>query len=184
MRKSVRLAAAVAIALAACGGGEQGPRATQETGSPPPPASPVSCPAGAASPSPLLVGGGEARVDVNGDVNESFTASLDPDAENTLTPCSGESELTWVNEQGRRLTTTLTIEDGELTDAFVAIGLPGSSLFDKEYYPDALHTQCTVTVSKLDQAGVAGAIECEGLERADGQRSIDATATFSAAAST
>lgn len=91
------------------------------------------------------------------------------------------SVLAFADADGNTVQIAFDIDDSQdppLTNAFVSIGLPGKSLFDPTYFPDALHTQCVLTPSRIEATQLAGQIDCTDLQSADGQLTIDATGVF------
>lgn len=130
---------------------------------------------------PVAFTEGDAEVSVTGDIEETFTATID-ETDSRYEPEDAEHELLWTNADGRVLRLTTTIVDGAVEDAFVAIGAPGISIDDENYFPDAFHTQCEVTVSTATTTEIEGEFTCDDLESSDGEKTVDATGTFSASA--
>lgn len=56
---------------------------------------------------------------------------------------------------------------GSVTDAFLGVGVPGTSIFEPAHFADFLHIQCAVTETTLDATGVAGTIDCTDLGNGD-----------------
>ena len=167
---------AVGLVTAACG---------DDTPSDDPTDSPTAAPTATTSATPtepVAFTAGDAQVTVSGDVEEEFTASID-ETDSTYDPSDGEHELLWTNEEGRALRLTITASGTTVEDAFVAIGVPGRSIDDEDYFPDAFHTQCEVTVTTASPTELEGEFTCEELESSDGEKSINAEGTFSASAS-
>jgi hypothetical protein len=92
----------------------------------------------------------------------------------------GDFEVDFEDASGQLLRLSLDVEAGAVTDAFVAVGLPGSSIDDEDYYPDGWHTACEVQVLRLDASAVEGLFRCDDLTSQDGTRSIDVEGAFSA----
>ena len=88
-------------------------------------------------------------------------------------------ELRFQDEQLDTLNITLTGGNGVLTDSFVGVGVPGTSIFEPAYFADFVHSQCQVTVTSLEPTDVAGSIECAELGNGDDTGTIDLTAEFS-----
>jgi hypothetical protein len=166
--------AAVALATGACGGDE--PTVTATT-APPTTASPTAAP----SPTgPVTFTQGEASVDVTGDRTESFTATVDD--ESTFDPDDNGYDLLFVDDDGNALRVGLDWETGADDSPFIAVGLPGTSLFDENYFPDQFNSKCQVEVTSATPFAIEGSFSCEDLERGDAKEMIDATGTFSATA--
>ncbi len=167
--------AAVALAAGACGGDEPTVTPTTATTA----ATTSSTPAPDVT-GPVTFTQGEASVDVTGDRTESFTATVDD--ESTFDPEDNEHDLLFVDADGNALRVTVQLVDGADESPFVAVGLPGTSLFDENYFPDAFNSKCDVEVTSASPTAIEGSFSCEQLERGDGQETIDATGTFSASA--
>jgi hypothetical protein len=141
-------------------------------------------PAPAHSPVPERSGapvGSTAHVVTQGDVNADLVLPLDPDSE--LPTGDGSFDLRWQDEQLDTLVLTLDVSGGAVTSAFVAVGVPGTSIDDPDWYADFLRNGCDVNVTRMDASGVAGAISCKGLENAASgkdARSIDLDVQFAA----
>jgi len=76
------------------------------------------------------------------------------------------------------LNITLTVAGGEVTDAFVGLGVLGDTPFDPNYFADSWHTQCAVDMTSLDATGVAGTIDCTDLVNGDGTGMVSLQAAF------
>jgi hypothetical protein len=102
--------------------------------------------------------------------------------ETTFVDSGTGTELVFADSQGNTARITFDVDSSAeppLTNAFVALGLPGKSLFDPAFFPDALRTQCTLTPTTVTDAEIAGTIACSDLPSADGTMTIDTTGTFS-----
>jgi hypothetical protein len=164
---------ALAILGAACGDGEPSPGASEPT--------PAATTPSAVPTVPVTFTSGEATVTVTGSVDEEFTADVD-ETDSTYDPSDAEHEILWTNEDGRALRLTITATGTEVQDAFIAIGVPGLSIDDELYFPDAFHTQCTVTLSRASPTELKGEFTCTELDSADGTKQVDANGTFEASA--
>jgi hypothetical protein len=129
-----------------------------------------------ASPAPGPTLAGRASVTATGDI--SLTVELPPDPDTTIPSGDGSFDLRYVDSELDTLLVTLTVAGGTVTDAFVGVGLPGTSIFEPDYFADFLHTQCQVEVTRLDASGVDGSFWCVGLENGEGTKTIDASGTF------
>ena len=171
---SIRLRAValtvVALLVGACG--DDAPVTLPTTADAPTPAPSIT--------GPVTFTEGEASVEVTGDITESFTATVDE--ESTFDPDDNEHDLLFVDPDGNGLRVSVQLEDGADESPFVAIGLPGTSLFDENYFPDAFNTLCDVEVTEASTTSIEGSFSCEDLESGEGDQTIDATGTFSARA--
>jgi hypothetical protein len=179
------LATAVAVATATVAPVSAAPSAAGST-TPAPTA--TAAPTPTATPTvPIALIDGVATVSVTGDVLENFQVSTDEVGTFTPGASTGAVEAEWENEDlSRLLRLTLDVSSpGEVPQgsAFIAIGLGGSDIDDgTTYFPDALRSQCQVTVTRLDVGGIAGSFACTELTSVDGSRTIDAQGDFDAVA--
>lgn len=118
---------------------------------------------------------GTALVNVSGAVEASLVLPLVPGTE---VPTETGFELQFQDTQLNTLNVTLTVDTGRVTDTFVGVGVPGTSIFDAAYFADFLHTQCVTQVVMLDATGVYAAVDCAGLENGAGDATIDLHAEF------
>ena len=171
-RLSALLIATAAIA-AACTS-----PAPSATGTPSaPPVAPTEAPP-TEQPRPTLAPG-TATVETSGDVET--TVMLPYDDETSEFPSGdGSFDLVWQDEEQNTLRVTLDMTGGEVDDAFVAVGVPGTGLDDEDYFADFLRTACEVEVSRADESAVEGTFDCPGLENGAGTKSVDVTGSFSA----
>lgn len=172
MRTRVMTAASLCVLLlAACGGGEadQTPQTDEPTTQ-----SPV---AGPVSPGQTYTGG-TASVEVTGDRTESFEAELDTEAENGFGD-DEDFELEFVAGNGWVIRFDFTPAGvGPAEEDWLAIGMPGTSIDDPEYYFDGFETQCDTTLTQYDSTGVAGTFTCEDLPNAEETKTVDAEGSF------
>lgn len=92
------------------------------------------------------------------------------------------TQLTFADNQGNTAFITFDIDSSQaspLTNAFVALGLPGKSIFDEAYFSDALHTQCELTPTTVSDTQITGSFSCTDLPSSGDTMAIDATGTFS-----
>jgi hypothetical protein len=92
----------------------------------------------------------------------------------------GTFDVDWSDEAGDLLRITLDMSGGQLQSVFVAVGVPGGSIVDPDYYADAFRSVCDVRLTRYDEAAVEGVFTCAGLPNGDESRSIDAYGSFSA----
>ena len=76
------------------------------------------------------------------------------------------------------LNVSLTVTNGTVTDAFVAVGVPGTSIDEPAYFADFFHTQCAVEVTSMGATGVAGTIDCTDLDNGEGSGTVSLQAAF------
>lgn len=139
-----------------------------------------AAPAGAqdATPSalPSPMAGPLAQIRTSGDVATQLVLPLEP---GTATPDDeGTYELRYIDASRHTLVVTLEMAGDELTGAFVAVGLPGTSIMEPDYFADFLRSRCRVMLRPIEGPGVAGDIACAGLEDGAGSRTIDLEASF------
>lgn len=174
MRSRHLIFASMLVFAVACGGGDE-PPATEET------EAPTTGPAPAAT-GPITYTRGEAEVEVSGAQDVTFTATLES-AESGFDPEDSQANLEYRSGEGQLLRLTLTFDEESLSDAFLAVGLGGDSIADEEYYPDAFHTQCAVTIESFDQTSVEGVFTCTEIPSAvDEDKTISTNGSFSASA--
>lgn len=113
---------------------------------------------------------GTALISVSGAVETTLVLPLVP---GTAVPTDSGFELRFQDADRNTLNVTLTVDSGRVTDTFVGVGVPGTSIFDAAYFADFLHTQCTTQVVMLDATGVSAAVDCAGLENGAGDATID-----------
>jgi hypothetical protein len=176
---------AFSLVASACGGSQPEAPATRTTSAAPEPTTSAPEPTTAEPTTPAPTGPvtftvGEAHVETTGDVTASFTVPVD--AESTFDPEDNEHDLLFLGEDGNALRLSVQIEDGDDEHPFIAVGMPGTSLFDKKYFPDQLNTQCDVQISVGSPTRIEGSFTCDDLERGDGKQAIDVTGTFAATA--
>jgi hypothetical protein len=140
-----------------------------------PTASPNSVPTGAPSASP---GGSSAQVQASGDITTTLELPYVP-GDSEFPAGDGSFDLVFMDESQNTLRLTLDIAGQQLTDAFVAVGLPGTGLDDATYFADFFRTQCEVSLSMLDATAVEGTFTCPGLENGAGDQTIDTSGSFS-----
>ena len=80
------------------------------------------------------------------------------------------------------LNVTLDLSEGRLTSGFVAVGAPGTSIYDTTYFADFFRSRCQVAVTRLEDATVEGDLTCSGLTNADDSATVDVKGEFSAIA--
>lgn len=165
--------------LAACGGEGDGGTVPTGTTGPTEPSPTTTAPA----PSPLgeedlTFSSGEASVTATGNEELDLTVPLESATYTGEAPDDeGELNAQWREDTGERgLYMTLTVEGGELTDAFVRVD------GEEQGYPDGFHTQCELEVSRMDEEAVEGTFTCDELPSFDGETAIDAEGTFSLSA--
>jgi len=119
---------------------------------------------------------GEASVTASGGSAPAgtFDAPLD---EGAYDP-SDEMELKFRASDGKGLLITWRAgQSPEADDAFVRVDLSAGV---DGWYPDAIHTQCDVTVTQFTEDSVEGSIECKDLPGGQDQQIGQVEATFSA----
>jgi hypothetical protein len=113
---------------------------------------------------------GTALISVSGAVETVLVLPIVPE---TAAPTEDGFELRFQDEALETLNVTFTVDAGRITDTFVGVGVPGTSIFDDLYFADFLHTQCTTQVADLDASSVYAAIDCSGLENGAGDKTVD-----------
>lgn len=131
-----------------------------------------------ASPGPLAPG--TAHVVMSGSTNIELTLSFVPS--DTFPTPDGSYDLLWQDAELNTLNLTLDLAGGTLTDGFVAVGAPGTSIFDTTYYADFFRTQCQLAVTRLEDAVIEGDFTCSELANADDSAIVDVQGEFSAVA--
>ena len=144
-------------------------------------ASPVAPAASPAAPtSPLEVPApGTAHIRTTGMVESDMVLPLQ--AAMTAATDSGY-DLRFRDDALDTLNISLTVTNGTVSDAFVAVGVPGTTIDEPSYFADFLHTDCVVDVSTLDATGVTGTIDCTDLSNGEGSGSVSLQAAFSTGA--
>ena len=132
------------------------------------------------SPAPLAPG--TAHVVISGSTNVELTLPFVPT--DTFPTPDGSYDLQWQDEELDTLNVTLDLAGGALSDGFVAVGAPGTSMFDTTYYADFFRSQCQLAVTRLEDAVVEGDFTCPQLANADDSATVDVTGQFSAVAPT
>jgi hypothetical protein len=127
---------------------------------------------------PMAFTTGAAQVTTTGDVARTISATLT--SPGTWTPDTGQLELYYAAAAGDTVLVRLQVQSS-VTDTFVAIGAPGSTIDDANYFFDGMHTQCMATISRFDQTGIDGGLSCLDLPNGSGDMTIDASGSFSAA---
>lgn len=118
---------------------------------------------------------GSALVSVTGDVEGTWVLPVVPD---TVAPTQDGFELQFQDATLDTLNVTLTVDTGRISDTFVGVGVPGTSIFDDLYFADFLHTQCTTTTVALEPTAVYAAVDCHDLENGAGDKTVDLHAEF------
>jgi hypothetical protein len=110
---------------------------------------------------------GSAQVVTTGDL--PATIELPQAAASEYPTGDGSFDLLFQDAELNTLLVTLDVASGQLTDAFVGVGLPGTSIYDETYFADFFRTNCEVAVSLLNAAAVQGTITCDELENASSE---------------
>jgi hypothetical protein len=134
----------------------------------------------APSTSPSLPVPSEAHIVVSGSINTELTLPFVPSG--AFPTGTGSYELQWQDAGLNTLNVTLDMAGGALTSAFVAVGVPGTSIYDTSYFADFFRSQCQVAVTRLEEQAVEGTLACPGLKNADDTATVDVTGEFSARA--
>ncbi len=175
MRTRHLIFASMLVFAVACGGDDEPPATGQ-------PEAPTTGPAPAPT-GPIVYTTGEAQVEVSGAQDVTFTATLDTATENSFDPADSQANLEYRSGEGQLLRLTLTFDEESLSDPFLAVGLGGESIADEEYYPDAFHTQCAVTMQSFEQTSLEGTFTCTEIPSAVTEdKTISTNGTFSASA--
>jgi hypothetical protein len=113
---------------------------------------------------------GTALISVTGDVETTLVLPILPE---TAAPTENGFELRFQDADLNTLNVTFTVDTARISDTFVGVGVPGTSIFDDLYFADFLHTQCLTQTVALDATSVYAAIDCADLENGAGDKSID-----------
>lgn len=113
---------------------------------------------------------GTALVAVTGDIETTVVLPIVP---GTQMPTADGFDLRFQDATLGTLNVTLGVDSGRVTDTFVGVGVPGTSIVDDAYFADFLHTQCVTSVATLDVTGIHAAIDCSDLENGAGDATID-----------
>lgn len=116
------------------------------------------------------IGPGTALISVTGAVETNLVLPILPD---TATPTETGFDLRFQDVDRNTLNVTLAVDADRVTDTFVGVGVPGTSVFDAAYFADFLHTQCTTDTVALDATGIYAVIDCVGLHNGAGDATID-----------
>jgi hypothetical protein len=173
---------AAALMLAACGGDESdtADTTTTETTTTETTITETTTTDTTTQPTPTgAFSSGEASVTVRGDVEAEFTAPIDI-GESVYNEEDSEHDLLFLAKDGNALRVTVQAPEGVDEEPFIAVGLPGTSLFDENYFPDAFNTRCEVKLTTATPTAIEGSFRCNDLERGDAEQTIDAIGTFSA----
>ncbi len=113
---------------------------------------------------------GTALISVTGDVETSLVLPILPD---TAAPTEDGFELRFQDADLNTLNVTFTVDTAHISDTFVGVGVPGTSIFDDLYFADFVHTQCITQTVALDATSVYAVIDCAGLQNGAGDKAID-----------
>ncbi|MET0773484.1 MAG: hypothetical protein ABWZ82_10400 [Candidatus Limnocylindrales bacterium] len=113
---------------------------------------------------------GTALIAVTGDIEANMVLPIVLD---TAAPTEDGFDLTFQDAERNTLIVTFTVDTARISDTFVGVGVPGTSIFDDLYFADYFHTQCTTQTVYLDATSVYAAIDCAGLENGAGDKTID-----------
>jgi hypothetical protein len=113
---------------------------------------------------------GTALVSVTGDVETSLVLPILPE---TAVPTETGFDLRFQDAQLNTLNVTFTVDTARISDTFVGVGVPGTSIFDDLYFADFLHTQCITQTVSLDATSVYAVIDCADLENGAGDTHVD-----------
>ena len=113
---------------------------------------------------------GTALISVSGDVEATLVLPILPE---TAAPTETGFELRFQDADLNTLNVTFTVDTARISDTFVGVGVPGTSIFDDLYFADFLHTQCITQTVSLDATSVYAAIDCAGLENGAGDKTVD-----------
>jgi hypothetical protein len=130
------------------------------------------------SPAPSLPGAAHAVI--SGSTNVELTLPFVPI--DTFPSPDGTFELMWQDAELNTIYVTLDLAEGALVDGFVAVGAPGTSIYDTTYYADFFRSKCQLEVTRLEDAVVEGTFTCPQLTNADDSATVDVTGEFSAVA--
>jgi hypothetical protein len=135
----------------------------------------LTAPAFALGASPASPAPGTAHIRTTGMVEADLVLPVQVDR--TVATDSGY-DLRFQDHALDTLNISLTVTNGTVTDAFVAVGVPGTTIDEPAYFADFFHTQCAVDVMTLDATGVAGTIECTDLDNGEGSGTVSLQAAF------
>jgi hypothetical protein len=92
----------------------------------------------------------------------------------------GSFDMVFQDGQLDTLRVTIDLADGSVTSAFIAVGVPGTSIDDETYFADFFRSQCQVSLTRLDETAAQGAFRCDGLENAssDNPKSVNLQGEF------
>lgn len=158
-RRSLGAALASAVLLVGCGGDEDGTAVVDGEGDQP----------------PGRLAGGEASLEVSGDLDAALRLQLRPDSVYSAPP--GGMSLSYDDDAGSFLGIGGETAPGEQPTSLqlvLTITVEGESVFVSE------GGECTVDVERADATGVEGSFSCTDL--ANETASIDAAGTFTASA--
>ena len=113
---------------------------------------------------------GTALISVSGDIVANLVLPILPD---TAAPTETGFDLRFQDADLNTLNVTFTVDTARISDTFVGVGVPGTSIFDDLYFADFFHTQCITQTVHLDATSVYAAIDCAGLENGAGDKTID-----------
>jgi hypothetical protein len=113
---------------------------------------------------------GTALISVSGDVEATLVLPILPE---TAAPTETGFDLRFQDADLDTLNVTFTVDTARISDTFVGVGVPGTSIFDDLYFADFLHTQCITQTVSLDATSVYAAIDCAGLQNGAGDKTID-----------
>jgi hypothetical protein len=118
---------------------------------------------------------GSALISVTGDVEGNWVLPVVPE---TVAPTEDGFELQFQDAELDTLNVTLTVDTGRISDTFVGVGVPGTSIFEDLYFADFLHTQCMTTTVALEPTAVYAAVDCTDLGNGAGDKTVDLHAEF------
>jgi hypothetical protein len=118
---------------------------------------------------------GSALISLSGDVEGNWVLPVVPD---TVAPTADGFELQFQDDSLDTLNVTLTVDTGRISDTFVGVGVPGTSIWDDLYFADFLHTQCTTQTVVLEPSAVYAAVDCHELSNGNGDKTVDLHAEF------
>jgi hypothetical protein len=139
----------------------------------------AAAPGGAPGPSIAPAAADTATLTTTGDIATSLT--LARTADTVLVDSGTGTELWFADDTGNTLHLTFDLDPASATpllNPFVAMGLPGKSIFDADFFSDGMHTQCVVVPAQVDAATIAGTLTCLDLPNGDESKTIDATGAF------
>jgi hypothetical protein len=140
---------------------------------PDPSGGPAASTSVAGSPSPLQPG--TARIRTGGMVDAEMVLPIQP---GMTTITDSAAEIRFQDATLDTLNISLTLDSRGVSDSFVGVGVPGTSIFEAGYFADFLHTQCVTTVTTLEMTRIAGTITCADLGNGDDSGTITLDAAF------